>query len=221
MKLGKFRIVLAVLVVALIFGILTLLFWDFVRDTIVVPIYYVVWLGGLVLKSIPQGIFVGILSLIGLLIALNTLSRIQLRRDERNPERGRIQADTRYQHWRRLSDNLYASRFSRNMFFADARKLIVSVLAYEQGIDAAEVTPLMRSGALEVPESIRALFQQSEIQDSMSAPTPSENIVRRLRRRLGGQASPLNPQIDSLTADIIGFVEQHLEITYAGNQPEP
>jgi hypothetical protein len=221
-KLGKLRYVLAVLSVALMFGILTLLFWDFVRDTIVVPIYYVVWVGGLVLNSIPQGIFVGMLIIIGMLMALNTLGHMQLRPGERSPERGGAQADTRYQYWRRLSDNLYASRFSRNLFFSDARKLILSILAYEQGIDVAEVTPLVKAGALEVPANIRALFQQSEIQEAVSAPTPSESIVRRLQRRLLGQSnSQRNPQLDSLTAEIIGFIEQHLEIPYAGNHPEP
>ena len=229
MKLSKLRIALAVLVLALIFGILTLLFWSFVRDTIVVPIYYVVWVGGLILKSIPQGIFAGVLAVIGFLIALSTLNSLPRRSNGPASAKKITQVDTRYQHWRRLTEVLASSRFSRKLFISDARKLIGSILAYEHGIEAAAIDDLVKSGALELPDGIRALFQQPDHQELQTPAPPPEPLVTRLHRwarQTFGQAfgraeTRPDPQLDPLVAEIINFVETHLENVYAGNQPDP
>ena len=77
-KINWVRVIIAVVTVAIIFSILTLLFWTFVRDTIVVPIYYVLWVIGLFLNSVPQGLFAGFLAIIGLVIAFNTLTSLPI-----------------------------------------------------------------------------------------------------------------------------------------------
>jgi len=228
LKLSKLRIAIAVLVVALIFGILTLLFWSFVRDTIVVPVYYVVWVGGLVLKSIPQGIFAGILAVIGLLIGFNTLSSLPRYRNDAAAAKKITQIETRYQYWRRLTEVLVSSRFSRKLFIGDARKLILSILAYEHGLNADEIPDLVKSGELEVPDGIRTLFQEADNRELQAPLPPPEPIAARLRRwaqpilaRLPGRTEARSePQLDPLVTEIITFVETHLENTYAGNQPE-
>ena len=221
-KINRVRVVVAVLAVTFIFSILTLLFWTFVRDTIVIPVYYVLWVIGLFLNSVPQGLFAGFLAIIGLVIAFNTLTSLPHRSGGAAPVKAPVQVDTRYQHWRRLSENIYISRFARNLFMSDARKLIVSILAYENGIDAAEVMDLLRADAFDLPDGVRALFQQSDQQDELAAPIPSEPLIQRLRRllRLSNANAPRNPQVEALVADILNFIEYHLETAYAGNQPE-
>jgi hypothetical protein len=223
MKINKVRVAVAVLVVAFIFSILTLVFWTFVRDTIVIPVYYLIWVGGLVINSIPQGIFAGLLAIIGLVIAFNTLTSLPRRSTALAPAKPSTQVDTRYQHWRRLSENLYVSRFSRNLFMADARRLILSILAYENGIEVAEVTALLKAGALELPGGVGTLFAQADHQDELQEVLPSEPFTQKMRRwlRLGNAAPARNPQLEALVADIMGFIEYHLEKAYAGNQPEP
>ncbi len=222
-KINKVRVAVAVLVVALIFGLLTLLFWTFVRDTIVIPVYYLVWVGGLFINSVPQGLFAALLAIIGLVIAFTTLSSLPRRSGALATVKPTVQVDTRYQHWRRLSENLYVSRFSRNLFMADARRLILSILAYENGIETAEVTGLLKAGALDLPAGVAALFAQPDHQDELQEVLPSEPLIQRLRRRLrlGKSAVPRNPQLEALVADILDFIEFHLEKAYAGNQPEP
>ncbi len=222
-KINWIRVVVAVLVVAFIFSILTLLFWTFVRDTIVIPVYYVVWVTGLFLNSVPQGLFAGFLAIIGLVIAFTTLTSLPRRAGGTASPPAPVQVDTRYQHWRRLSENIHISRFSRNLFMSDARKLILSILAYENGINVEEVTAMIRADALDLPDGVRALFQLTDQQDELAAPVPSEPLLQRLRRvlHLGQAAVPRNPQVEALVADILNFIEYHLETTYAGNQPEP
>ena len=222
-KINKVRVAVAVLVVAFIFSLLTLLFWTFVRDTIVIPVYYFVWVAGLVINSIPQGIFAGLLAIIGLVIAFNTLTSLPRRSTALAPAKAPMQVDTRYQHWRRLSENLYISRFSRNLFMADARRLILSILAYENGIEVAEVTELLKAGTLELPAGVGTLFAQRDNQDELQEALPTEPLLQRLRRRLrlGSTEPARNPQLEALVADIMDFIEYHLEKAYAGNQPEP
>src|SRR4051812_1213802 len=94
-KINKVRVLVAVLVVAFIFSILTLLFWTFVRDTIVIPVYYLVWVSGLLINSVPQGLFAGLLALIGLVIAFNTLNSLPRRSTALAPAKAPTQVDTR------------------------------------------------------------------------------------------------------------------------------
>ena len=215
LKLNRTRIVLAFVVVAFAFSIITLLFWDFVRDSIIVPVYYVIWVGGLFLKSIPQSIFIGILVLISLVIGLNTLRNIRLQPNTGGGKRKPQSVDTRYLHWKRLYDNLYISRFSRTLFNSESRKLILSILAYENGIDSTEAEARTKRGTLNVPDGIRNLLQQRDFPD---AAPPSR--LQSLRQRLGRIIAPPNPQVDALVAEVITFVEQHLETPYGGNQHE-
>lgn len=57
MAVDKARIGLVFILLVLLFSILALVYWDFVRDTIIIPIYYIIWVIGLILKSIPQGVY--------------------------------------------------------------------------------------------------------------------------------------------------------------------
>ena len=179
MKLNKVRIGIALLVVALIFSLLTLLFWGFVRDTIIIPVYYTLWIGGLVLNSIPQAIFAALLAIIGTFIGFNTLRNLPRQVDVSAAPRTVPQSETRYLHWRRLADNLAVSRFSRNLFVNDSRRLILSILAYEYSLDTAEVSAAIKAGTLDLPANIQSLFQKIELEDSP-------------RVQRGGRSVPVN-----------------------------
>ncbi len=220
MKLSRPRIALAILLVAFIFGAVTLLYWDFVRDTIVVPVYYSLWVGNLVLNSIPQAVFVGIVILIGVYLGASALRSIPASRSAGQPSVNRATVDTRYLHWRRLSDNLHTSRFSRSLMVSDTRKLILSILAYEQGIDPAEAAVLIRRGEISLPENLHSLFQPSTIND----PAPEYRLLadwlQRLRRALGQTDPAQFAEADQLVEECIAFIEQHLEIPDGGNRSE-
>ena len=221
MKVDKLKLGLAFVLMVIGFSLFTLLYWDFVRDTVVVPIYYVLWVGGLILKSIPQWLFVALLTGISILISLNTLRDIRGKPAGKSTQVSPLSADTRYQHWRRLYDNVYISRFSRNLFITDARKLILSILAYERGIDVVQAEALVRSGGLDLPEGIRTLIRQRELQEAAPLTSRTQDAISRLRRLLSRDKAQPNPQVDSLVAETIAFLEQHLEMPYGGNQPEP
>ncbi len=218
MKVDTRKVVIAFLLIVFAFSILTLVYWDFVRDTIVVPIYYLLWVIGLILRSIPQGAYLAVLLLICLGIGLNTLGGVRGRRADGNPGVGIPQGETRYRHWRVLCANISASHFSQNFFASEARKLILSILAYEQGVGYFEAEALVISGDLEVPETIRDLIEKKEIQHSKPPTTRLKNLLRRLR--LLEPDAQIDPQLNALLAEIVGFIEQHTEKAYDGHQSD-
>jgi hypothetical protein len=220
MKVDRTRIIVAFLLVALAFSVLTLLFWDFVRDAIIVPIYYSFWIGGLMLNSLPQEAYLAVLVLISAVIGLNTLARLRIRRDQPDVNFIHAPTETRYLYWKRLSTHLYRSRFSKNLFASEARKLVLTILAHEYRLETAEIDALIRRDALPVPETIRRLIEQGEIQIAEQPSDRLSSLLHQIERLLPQTNTPREPQIDAHLAEIIAFIEQHLEITYVGDPPE-
>ena len=219
MKFDKGRILLAFALIAFVFSLLTLLFWDFVRDTVVIPVYRLLLESGLILKSIPQGEYLALLMGISLVIGLSTLRVMTVTPNGRHIEGNTPHSDdTRYAYWKRLCANIYRSTFSKEKFTWEARKLILSILANQEGIEADEVEVRVSKGSLAVPEPIRNLIGRSTIQDAKSKFQRTSNPVIRLRRLILKADSPPDPQIDSQLAEIIRFIEQCLEINRGGDQ---
>ncbi len=207
MALDKGKIGLAFVLVVFVLSVLTLLFWDFVRNAIVVPIDYLIWVGGLIIRSIPQEVYLAAFVLISVVLSLNTIDRIRSKPANRNYEQSPPQGDTRYHRWRHLSGKQSVSPFYRDIFTTEARNLILSMLAYDLGIDSAEAETRVSNGRLEVPERIRDLIEKRDIRIQ---PRPSSRIQAALRwLRLLKADAPSDPQLDSLVAEVIDFVERY------------
>lgn len=216
MKLDRTRLIVAFLLVALVFSLLTLIFWGFVRDIIIVPIYYSLWLIGLLINSLPQEVYLVALLLISAFISFNTLFRLQIRRDRVDTSYLRTPTETRYSYWKRLTTNLYLSRFSKNLFAAEARKLILTILAHEYRLETSEIEAMIHREQIPVPETIRRLIEEGEFQ----VVAPPTDRLSQILRWLPLITPPREPQLDARMDEIITFIEQHLEIMYVGDTPE-
>jgi hypothetical protein len=216
MRDARTRFAAAFIAVALVLGILTLVFWNFVRDAVITPIYYSLWVGGLLLNSVPQAIFLGILVLICAVIGLNALANSTGGKGRASRQPPPTPLESRYTHWERLCANMYMGQFSRHLFISDARRLILSVLAFEYRADAHQVEAMLRSGEIVVPERIRSLVLGNDASLSSPALSGIEAWLARLRG-----TPKADPQVDALLEEIITFVEDHLEIMHVASQPEP
>jgi hypothetical protein len=212
MKVDKVRIAFVFVLITLIFSILALIYWDFVRDSIIVPVYYLIWVSGLILKSIPQSGYLALLILVSAIIGFNTLERIRNEQLASRPETNDPQAESRYLHWRRLHARLYVSPFSRDQFAWEARRLILSILAYQSGVDTSEAEMMVTDGLLDVPDSIRNLVQHKDMATPTPTPRNVKNAVLRLRQLLRRTVPQNEPQIDGQVAEIVYFIERCLEI---------
>lgn len=215
MRSARLKIALAFLLAALLLGVLTLVFWDFARETIITPIYYAVWVAGLVLKSISDGAYLALLLLICGGLGLGALANSVRGKRRQRFQAAAASAETRYHHWERLCANLYFSRFSRHLFLAEARRLIVALLAFEYRRDPDVIAMLVEDGQIALPATIRALLLGG---DDLPGTQPfgwRDRLAQWLRRE-----PPSDPQTDALLDEIITFIESHLEIVHVSNQPE-
>lgn len=205
----------------LLFSGATLLHWEFMRNTIFVPVYYVLWFSGLLLNSIPQGVYLALLVLGSVIAGAKIVQGTQTKAHTRRVVRNQEPSGTRYLYWRGLCAHAYGNPFSKNWFTLEARKLVVSVLAHEYGIDAAEAELLVKNGTLHVPDTLRAAFDNKYVP---SAPLPSRfaSAVFRLRQLLLGEKVQPDQHIERLMTDFVTFIESHLEInSHAGSTREP
>src|ERR1051325_4660796 len=99
MTINQKKMAIALVVVISLFSLLTLIYWSFVRDTIIVPIYYIIWVSDLTLKSVPQEAYLAVAVLVSLLIGVNTLLSMRVRQFTRSMEEIPTQSDSRYTHW--------------------------------------------------------------------------------------------------------------------------
>jgi hypothetical protein len=213
--INRKKIGIALVVVILLFSLLTLIYWSFVRDMIIVPIYYVIWVGDLALKSVPQEAYLALLVLVSLIIGVNTLLSMRVRQFTRSAEEIPTQSDSRYTHWKRLCSNLYSSPFAQDTFAWEARKLILSIFAYQNGIEIAQVEAMIRNDALPVPEPIKKLIQEKKIENFTLTFKPAPTVISRLRRWLFPTEESQKSPIDDELAEIAGYIEHLLEIDHA------
>lgn len=218
MKTSNIRISLASFVLTLIYCVLTLVFWNFVRDTIVVPIYYLIWLAGLILKSIPQGTYLALLIVISLLIGMNTLIKIQVKRLSISSERSAQEEASRYRFWLKLYTNSQSGDSRLNFAFY-ARNLILSILSYQEGLDLSETERKVANNDLKVPVAVKKLIQE---RDQVATQQPKRRFVNwgyKLRRFIRRKDLQDDLLINKHIEEIIHFIESRLEINHDGNRP--
>jgi hypothetical protein len=222
MHSNKAKFGLAFVATAVVFVVLTTVFWEFMRDTIVMPVYYLLWVGGLVLKSIPQETYLVLLILTSLIIGGSTLGTIGApARTARHSQRRLSTGGARYMFWRRLCGHLTESPFSRERFALASGRLILSILAYQEGLDVPQVEAMVIDGTLNVPDVVKDLIQRRELDSSRPRSSALENAVARLRRLLFREEAPTDPQIDRQVDEIVAFIEHRLEITHVEDPLEP
>lgn len=219
MTVNKTKVLVAFASLVLCFSLLSLRFWGFVRDTFVVPSYYVLWVIGLVLKSIPQHAYLALLIFVCLIWAMQTLKSMQAEARSARPERNSPHSDTPYLRWKMLSAYTSSNGFFRDRFVRHMRNLVLSTLAYEQGIDSSEVEARVREGVLSVPDPIRNLIEMHNI-PQIKPRGRLELGIHQVRGLILKADSTQDDEFDRFVAEIIRFMEHHLEIIHAGNYPE-
>lgn len=151
----KRLLVLALLLLPL--ALLTLLFKEIARTVIVQPVMYLLWLAGLLWRSIPQVILWTILVVVVLRVAVGSLVVRRRRREEQLHAAG-LEHWGRARIWARWVElaqqgGYYQRRLSR--YLAD---LTFDALAQREHLSRDQVQEELAAGRLEVPTSIRTFL---------------------------------------------------------------
>jgi hypothetical protein len=199
--------------------VLTIFLTDFVREAIVVPISYILWLGNLVLKSISQILLWAWLPVIAFFIALRSLSTAK----KDKPIRIVSEAETRYPRRQRVDFwviQIHQSHgyFGRTRFAEHLGRLILDILAYQERITPWEIEQRIENGDLEVPPVVRSYLHEKRRRYSEG----SGGLYQRLRRWLKNAVTILikgrssvrpashHPDLET----VVAFLEKQLEVEY-------
>ncbi len=203
----------------LIFSVVTVLFWSFMTEHFLAPIYYFLWICGLVINSVPQGIYLAGLVILSIGMGWRTLGSVPINRLRQSRIYDQSNPNTRYQHWLILVTHAHGTWFSQNRFVSASRELILSILASEQGIDQLEAEKLVQNGGLDLPDILRDVIVSKHIPQPSTRRRPRLLYWLRIPARQRNTSSDL--YVDQFLTALIDFAEYHLEITaHASNEFE-
>jgi hypothetical protein len=155
----------------------------FIRDVIVVPLFYAGWTIQQIVSSISQPlIWYGFLLLIVILAARSLLARqpIAYLRHPEGEERGRIEG------WVRLLDQAERSSFSRWRLAQRLGQLALEMLGEEEHLTQRQLWRRLENGSLPMPPEIQAYLK------ARARPARTGNPL--LRRRQEATPLDLDPQ---------------------------
>jgi hypothetical protein len=213
----KVLLLLAFALFVLIFSALTALFWTFMSDTILVPIYYFLWVCGLLVNSVPQGVYLTLLVIVSMILGAKTLGGARTGQQHRRVIPSQTNTGTRYLHWHLLCLHAHRNWFSKGQLALEARHLILSILAFERGVDLTEAEAMVRNGVLDLPDMLRNVVEAKRIPDE--PPNRIASVLLWLRHPVRRADASSDPQVEQFLAELIRFAEHHLEIdTHARNE---
>jgi hypothetical protein len=185
---------------------LVLVLRGFVREAVVVPLLYVLWIGRLLFRSIPQSLLWALLLAVALLLA--TRSLVERKKRLRETRGAEAERTGRVGLWARRIRLTARGDYSRWGLAQHLGKLALEVLAHQERLSARQTRRYLETGELDVPPEIRAYLH------ARFRPTPPRpiGIFSRLmqRRRLGVQVSPLDVDPEA----VVRFLEGQLEVQH-------
>ena len=223
--------ILALLLLPIVFLVaaLTLALRDWVRDAIVTPILFILWLGGLLIKSTPQWVFWAVFLAMALLILANSMGTGK--RPDQNvgkaelgyPRRARVSFWAIQVHRQARGDSSPTSRAE------PLRRLVLEVMAFQERLSLREVEQRLEFGELAVPPVILA-YLQNRLAAELFTPSSFWGMLksrwadfrvlagRRAHALISGltqtrsaaQPSPFDGELES----VVQFLEDRLEIKH-------
>lgn len=180
---------------------------NFVRDTLALPLSYMIWLVGIIVQTIPQiWLWTGLI-VIALILALRSLDRERrpppaASGKPLHPARGRIDV------WAERINMLLRGNYSRQRFGYFIGKLILDVLSHEERINLKDIERRLEQDDTEVPPVVRE-YLFSRLRPGYTDTRPS--FLTRLKRFLGLEKPPaarLNTELET----IVKYLEDQLEV---------
>jgi hypothetical protein len=185
---------------------LVLVLRDFAREAIVVPFLYVLWLGRLLFRSIPQPLLWSLFLALALSVAARSLGRRE--RPARGTREAEAESPGRVRVWARRIQLAARGDYSRWRLAHYLRKLILDVLTHRERLTPEQLRRRLGTGEVVVPPAVQAYLRAG----LMPMPSGPMGLLSRLRQRLRSRArtSPLDADLESA----VQFLENQLEVSH-------
>lgn len=215
-----FPLFLAIAVTVLVVGVLAVIFWEFVSENIVLPIYSLVILIEYALASVPQLLYlVLVLVVFAGVAAYRLYVTFQMKKDSAYVSEKRYGGSmtSRYDSWKRTTDNLNRSHFAHEELMRSSRKFILDLLANQQHADVNEIEHMVLTDELALPAHIRALLLERRFKSNLPRRSPLKELFYRIGRIFNREDYTYFATTAAIEAEVdavLTFIEQRLEISY-------
>jgi len=171
----------------------------FVQEVLLRPVFYTAWVGELVVRSLPHGIFWGILTLIAAFLAMRSLSMTRSRRSSRAvlsvSGRGPVA------RWQHLLQRGEAPGYGQWTLARGLRRLTHELLDREATLEEEDAGREEGQLRVALPRRFEAYFT-AEVESSR----PWARYRHWLPDFVAPRAGPTSPQVDP--RDIVAYLEE-------------
>lgn len=174
---------LAIAAVMAVVSALTLLLRDAVRDLVVIPVTYLIWIADIFIRSVPQSIQLIVAVGIATLAALRALAAGRARAEAPPiPPQPRFE-QSRLGLWSRHLHGVDDSAYAAEKLAHELRGMIIGTLSSDGRIDREEVVARARAGELDAPPEVRDVITGIPAWLKIQPTNPITRAIRDLRAR--------------------------------------
>jgi hypothetical protein len=208
------RVFILIAVILFVNLVLAIIFRDFIRENVLIPILYLFWYIRLGLNSLGETCLWPLA-----LIILVVISFTILRKNKKSTQtdRGYSEASGQVEVGQVAYWMKYIRRQSmgiENLSFSSFRmkELVLSVLAYQENLTNAELESELDQGRVVVPKELQNIIQSPDHANGPMTRSASlkNKILRWFRTRSNSDHSADNPEMDKL----VRYLEAQLEIEH-------
>lgn len=218
MKIDRVKILIFAGIILLALVILVLLPGDFIRNSIAYPIYYVFWSLSMIIGSVDQTLFWGVLGVVGTLAAVISLALLiqPIHKDDEQilPAKDR----SRFRFWLIKCLKMDVNEMYRDDLAYSLWRLLRDVLIYQENADWKEVLRRANTGQLNIPEGLIPFLYDRRLVE----PSPRKRFINRLvfLFQPAKKTQNLNPTSDmhQRVEAVILFLEERLEMNNDRNE---
>jgi hypothetical protein len=145
-----------ILVLAVLF---TPFFDQFVREVIVIPFLYLLWIGRFLFEAVPQIVLWAAFSMILMLIML--MSFIGKRRPQLQRYKQTVTPQGRIDPWLELIQKAERDAYFKWRLAQGLQRLTLDMLAHQADLPLKQVRQQLKEGQLGLPPEVQAYFQAS------------------------------------------------------------
>lgn len=207
-KLRRALIAIAALVIAAL--PLALVMEDFVRDVIVTPLAYEVWLIGVIVRALPQGYILTATLLIATYVALRSVQRTRYSAGRQATRKSQPRGVVTL--WHNRLQQVRRGTYSKPRFDQLLGRLVLRILAFEHHLPMRLVVSDIDTRTLDIPIPL-----QSYAQAALRIRTPSNlSWYTRVRAWLRGKSAGAIA-LEALIGELepaLAYLESHLRVPH-------
>ncbi len=208
------RHVLIVTGVAILTLVMTITLRNAVRELVVVPVSALAWAAGILINSVPQAAWLGVLVLVGAIIAVRSLSLgTGAKPQDVTFVETQTVAPTRLAFWVGRLSNAQRGSYTAERALSEMRSLVVDCIAHEQRVPVEDVIDLARKDLLDVPTEVRTvLLENHEAQSEGASPLQDlldalSSLFARLTGRTVMHNTSMTPEFQHKVNVMLNYVE--------------